>query len=98
MSDLILTEKNRQNLEKLRVHDFGGDVDGQALAILCGSSAFKSFGIDTYEEDWYFLFSSAWLHPSGSRIKIDRRIELYLEKGLPSEWSYRDPESEWVWL
>jgi len=55
------------------------------------------FDIHSMTRDWDFLFSSSWARSDNSPAFAARRINLYLEKGLPSRWHYSTPESEWEW-
>ena len=60
--------------------------------------ASELFGIDSFNDEWEFLFSKDWSFNYNSPEFAARRINLYLEKGLPSKWRYYTPESEWEWL
>ena len=55
------------------------------------------FGIHPMTRDWDFLFGAHWAERDNSPEFAARRINLYLEKGLPSKWRYGTAESEWEW-
>jgi len=56
------------------------------------------FGIHPMTRDWDFLFSASWARSDNSPEFAARRVNLYIEKGLPSKWRYGTAESEWEWL
>lgn len=48
-------------------------------------------------ENWDFLFSEDWGLYQPTPKQAAKRIRLFLDKGLPDEWSYTGKPSGWVW-
>ena len=55
------------------------------------------FGTTNLSEIWTFIFSSRWCKFDNTVEGACRRIELFLEKGVPLIWDYTTPEAKWVW-